>query len=94
LEIPNQGIHNALAGLERVNPFISELENPNVYDDDDDIALHLEYTSSPILEIAATISLAPVSLPTRRKLVIKRKGTEKPNPTSLLVYFSSIFLRS
>lgn len=74
LEIPNQCIHNALAGLERVNPFISELENPNVYDDDDDIALHLEYTSSPILEIAATISLAPASLPTRRKLVSSERG--------------------
>ncbi|KAJ6524421.1 hypothetical protein DFH09DRAFT_1096109 [Mycena vulgaris] len=46
LEIPFHWINSALAGLERVNPFISELENLNVYDDDDDIALHLQYSDA------------------------------------------------
>ena len=79
LEIPYQWINSALAGLERVNPFISELENLNVYDDDDDIALHLQYTDAATTsEIAAIVSLAPASLPTRRKLVIKRKGDDAP----------------
>jgi hypothetical protein len=79
LDIPYQWISSALAGLERVNPFISELENLNAYDDEDDIALHLEYSGDvPSSEIAAIISLAPASLPTRRKLLIQRKGAEAP----------------
>lgn len=79
LQIPHEWINRALAGLERVNPFISELENLNVYDDDDDIALHLQYSdANPSAEIAAIISLAPASLPTRRKLVIQRKGADAP----------------
>jgi hypothetical protein len=78
-DIPYHWINSALAGLERVNPFISELENLNAYDDDDDIALHLQYSEDvPSSEIAAVISLAPVSLPTRRKLLIQRKGTDAP----------------
>ena len=79
MEIPYHWINSALAGLERVNPFISELENLNAYDDDDDIALHLQYSDAgPSSEIAAIVSLAPAALPTRRKLVIKRKGTDAP----------------
>jgi hypothetical protein len=34
LDIPYQWMNSALAGLERVNPFISQLENLNAYDDD------------------------------------------------------------
>jgi hypothetical protein len=79
LQIPREWINSALARLERVNPFISELENLNVYHDDDDIALHLQYSDSdPSAEIAAIISLAPASLPTRRKLVFRKKGADAP----------------
>jgi hypothetical protein len=77
-DIPHSWIHSALAGLERVNPFIAELEKLNVYDDDDDIALHIEHSDSTSNEIAAIISLAPVSAPSRRRLVIKRKGNDDP----------------
>ncbi|KAJ6530661.1 hypothetical protein B0H19DRAFT_1273653 [Mycena capillaripes] len=38
--IPHSWINSTLAGLERVNPFIAELEKLNIYDDKDDIALH------------------------------------------------------
>jgi hypothetical protein len=79
MDIPSQWVDTTLAGLERVNPYISQLEDLNVYDDDDDIALHLEYAdASQDSEIAAIVSLAPAALPTRRKLVIQRKGADKP----------------
>jgi hypothetical protein len=79
MDIPSQWVDTTLAGLERVNPYISHLEDLNVYDDEDDIALHLEYSDAgPDSEVAAIISLAPAALPTRRKLVIKRKGTVQP----------------
>ncbi|KAJ6587337.1 hypothetical protein B0H10DRAFT_2234067 [Mycena sp. CBHHK59/15] len=79
LQILREWINSALAGLERVNPFISELENLNVYNGDNDIALHLQYSESdPSAEIAAIISLAPAALPTRRKLVIRKKGADAP----------------
>ncbi|KAJ7810936.1 hypothetical protein B0H13DRAFT_1927088 [Mycena leptocephala] len=46
------------------HPFIAELEKLNVYDDEDDIALHIEHADSATNEIAAIISLAPIcSLP-------------------------------
>jgi hypothetical protein len=78
LEIPHDWISSALAGLQRVNPFISELENLSTYDDED-IVLNIQYSDSvPSSEIAAIISLAPASLPTRRKLVIRRKGADEP----------------
>jgi hypothetical protein len=77
-DIPNSWIHSTLAGLERVNPFIAELENLNIYDDSDDIALHIEHADSITNEIAAIVSLAPASPPSRRKLVIKRKGGDGP----------------
>ncbi|KAJ7694291.1 hypothetical protein B0H14DRAFT_3044173 [Mycena olivaceomarginata] len=77
LEIPYQWINSALAGLERVNPFISRLKNLNVFNDEDNIVLHtsegtscLQYSDDvPSSEIVAVISLAPASLPTRRKLM-------------------------
>ncbi|KAJ7354054.1 hypothetical protein DFH08DRAFT_854147 [Mycena albidolilacea] len=79
LQIPQAWINSALAGLERVNPFILELENMNAYDGDEDIALHLQYSdANPSAEIAAIISLAPAALPTRRKLVIRKKGADTP----------------
>jgi hypothetical protein len=72
-------INSALTGLERVNPFVAELENLNVYDDEDDIALHLQYSNAgPNSGIAAIMSLAPASFPTRRKSVIQRKGANAP----------------
>jgi hypothetical protein len=77
-DIPHSWISSTLAGLERVNPFIAELEKLNVYDDDDDIALHIEHSDSISNEVAAVISLAPASPPSRRKLVIKRKGVDEP----------------
>jgi hypothetical protein len=84
MEIPRSWIDSALAGLEQVNPFIAELEKLNVYDDDDDMALHIEYFDSTTNEIAAVVSLAPMSLSSRRKLVIKRKGDEAPTFLDLL----------
>jgi hypothetical protein len=78
MEIPHPWISSALAGLERVNPFIDKLENLNVYDDDDDIVLHFEQKDSTSSEIAAVISLAPTSQPSQRKIVIQRKGNVKP----------------
>jgi hypothetical protein len=84
MEIPRSWIESTLAGLERVNPFIAELEKLNVYDDDDDIALHIEHSNSTTNEIAAVVSLAPASPPSRRKLVIKRKGDDAPTFLDLL----------
>jgi hypothetical protein len=61
-DIPYLWVNSALAGLERVNPFISQLENLNIYDDDDDIALHLQYSDAgPNSEIAAVIWLQLLS---------------------------------
>jgi hypothetical protein len=76
--IPHFWIHSALAGLERVNPFIAEPEKLYVYNTDDDIALHIEHSDGISNEIAAIISLAPVSEPSRRRLVIKREGNDDP----------------
>jgi hypothetical protein len=46
-DIPHFWIHSALAGLERVNPFIAEFEKLNAHDDDDgDIVLHIEHSDS------------------------------------------------
>ncbi|KAJ7862748.1 hypothetical protein B0H14DRAFT_3444464 [Mycena olivaceomarginata] len=77
-DIPNSWVSSTFAGLERVNPFIAELEKLNVYDDEDNIALHIEHSESITNEIAAIISLASASPPSRRKLVIKRKGDTEP----------------
>ncbi|KAJ7914220.1 hypothetical protein B0H13DRAFT_449161 [Mycena leptocephala] len=78
MDIPDSWISSTLAGLERINPFIAELEKLNVYDDTDNIALHIEHSDSTNNEIAAIISLAPASPPSRRKLVIQRKGSADP----------------
>lgn len=78
MEIPHLWISSALAGLEHVNPFIDKLENLNVYDDDDDIALHLEQKDSTSSEIAAVTSIALTSQPSQREIVIQRKGNVKP----------------
>lgn len=71
MDIPDSWVSSTLAGLERVNPFIAELENLNCYDDEDDIALHIEYSDGISNEIAAIVSLVPASPPSRRKLVIE-----------------------
>lgn len=62
-QIPLQWIHNALAGLERVNPFIHELENFSVYDNDNEMALQI-YEPNDIVsdKIAAVISCVPSNL--------------------------------
>ncbi|KAJ6612055.1 hypothetical protein B0H10DRAFT_1952581 [Mycena sp. CBHHK59/15] len=78
MNIPHDWINSTLAGLERVNPFKAELEKLNVYDDDDDIALHIEHSDSSSNETAAIISLAPAAAPSRRKLVIQLKGNDEP----------------
>jgi hypothetical protein len=86
-DIPHSWINRKLAGLERVNPFIAELEKLNIYKDDDDIALHIEHTASITNEIAAIVSLAPTSMPSRRKLVIKHRGNDDPVFLDLLSPF-------
>jgi hypothetical protein len=78
LQIPEAWIAATLAGLQRVNPFIRKLQCLNAHSGDDDIALHLEHSDTNSQEIAAIISLAPTSPPSRRKLVIRRKGNDKP----------------
>ncbi|KAJ6572771.1 hypothetical protein DFH09DRAFT_1277308 [Mycena vulgaris] len=70
--------HSALAGLERVNLFIDKLENLDVYNDDEDIALHVEHTDCTSNEMAVIISLAPVCQLTGSKFVIQWKGADKP----------------
>ncbi|KAJ6477756.1 hypothetical protein C8R45DRAFT_833545 [Mycena sanguinolenta] len=84
-DIPDSWIHSTLAGLERVNPIIAELEKLNVYDDDDDIALQIEHADSITNEIAAIASLAPVSMPSPRKLVIKQRGDDRRSATTVLL---------
>ncbi|KAJ7933507.1 hypothetical protein B0H13DRAFT_2306617 [Mycena leptocephala] len=86
-DIPHSWINSTIAGLERVNPFIAELEKLNIYDGDDYIARHIEHTDAITNEIAAVVSLAPASLPSRRKLVIKRKGDDDPVFLDLLSLF-------
>ncbi|KAJ6548870.1 hypothetical protein B0H19DRAFT_1265660 [Mycena capillaripes] len=78
MDIPHSWISSTLAGLERVNPFIAELESLNFYDDEDNIALHIEHSDSNTNENAAVISLAPGSPHSRRKLVIQRKSEAEP----------------
>ncbi|KAF7336399.1 ATP-dependent DNA helicase [Mycena venus] len=77
LDIPQTWVQATLAGLERVNPFIAKLQNLSTANDEN-IVLEVEHTDSITNEIAAIISLAPASLPTRRKVVIQRKGNDKP----------------
>jgi hypothetical protein len=88
MQIPPAWINSTLAGLERVNPFVAELEKLNVYNDSDDIALHIEHSDGVGNEIAAVISLAPASPPSRRKLVIRRKGDDEPIFLDLLSPFT------
>jgi hypothetical protein len=59
----------------------------NLYDDNDDIALHIEHTDSTSNDVAAIISLAPAAPPSRRKLVIRRKGADQPVFLDLLAPF-------
>ena len=77
-DIPQTWIDATLAGLNRVNPFIKELKHLRASNEDDNLALHIEQSDTNIHEIAAIISLAPASPPSRRKLVIQRKGNDKP----------------
>jgi hypothetical protein len=67
--------------LECVNPFIAELEILNFYYDGDDIV------DSITNGIAAMVSLAPASPPSRRKLVIKRTSDDEPVFLDLLSPF-------
>lgn len=77
-KIPQSWIQDTLAGLERVNPFVPELQRLRGQDSDGDLALHIEHADFTTDEISAIISLAPASVPSRRKLVIQRKGNDKP----------------
>ncbi|KAJ7309450.1 hypothetical protein DFH08DRAFT_1049759 [Mycena albidolilacea] len=89
MDIPHSWIDSALKGLERVNPYIAELENLKFYPnlDNDDIALHIEHSDGISDEVAAIVSLAPASPPSRRKLVIRRKGQAEPVFLDLLSPF-------
>ncbi|KAJ7937805.1 hypothetical protein B0H13DRAFT_1852104 [Mycena leptocephala] len=49
-----------------------------MYDNDKDIALHIERRDSITDDISAIVSLAPASPPSRCKLVIKRRATTTP----------------
>ncbi|KAJ6549538.1 hypothetical protein DFH09DRAFT_988905, partial [Mycena vulgaris] len=42
-KIPQSWIQDTLAGLERVNPFVPELQRLRRQDSDDDLALHIEH---------------------------------------------------
>jgi hypothetical protein len=88
MHIPDSLINRTLAGLERVNPFIAELEKLSGYNGDDDIALHIEHSENSSNEIATIISLAPASPPSHRKLVIQRRGDDKPVFLDLLSPFT------
>jgi hypothetical protein len=77
-EIPGAWIDATLAGLNRVNPFIKELQHLKASNRNDNIALQIEQSDTNTREIAAIISLPPASPPSRRKLVIQRKGNDKP----------------
>ena len=77
-EIPRAWIDATLAGLNRVNPFIKKLQHLKASNRNDNIALQIEQSDTNTREIAAIISLAPASPPSRRKLVIQRKGNDKP----------------
>ncbi|KAJ7701156.1 hypothetical protein B0H17DRAFT_1128444 [Mycena rosella] len=50
----------------------------------DDIALHIEHSDSISNQIAAIISRAPASVPSRRTLVIQRKGNAGPTFLDIL----------
>jgi hypothetical protein len=77
-EIPRAWIDATLAGLNRVNPFIKKLQHTKASNRNDNIALQIEHSDTNTREIAAIISLAPASPPSRRKLVIHWKGNDKP----------------
>lgn len=74
--IPKNWINTALAGLQRVNPFIRELQNLRTHDDEQ-VALHIEELSSIVgTDVAVVISLSPNSPPSRHTIVIKRVGED------------------
>jgi hypothetical protein len=77
-DLPHGWLQRILTGLRNTNPFINQLENLAVaaaVSDDKELSLQLdepnEVTSN---DIAAIVSLAPASKPTRRKIVIRRTG--------------------
>jgi hypothetical protein len=76
LELSQEWISAALAGLQRVNPFISKLANLAVESEDhSQLALHLDLPSSiSTSEVAAVISMAPACVPAPRKYVIRLQG--------------------
>ncbi|PBK60394.1 hypothetical protein ARMSODRAFT_1026584 [Armillaria solidipes] len=74
--IPKNWIDAALAGLQRVNPFVKELQNLQTQDDKQ-MALHIEELSSIVgSNVTAIISLSPNAPPSRRTIVIKRVGED------------------
>jgi hypothetical protein len=74
-KIPFQWIHNALAGLERVNPFIHKLEKMAIFDEDNEMALQIYQPDSVTTnEIVAMITLAPAACLKHREIVIKPIG--------------------
>jgi hypothetical protein len=83
LEIAQVWIQDTLAGLNRVNPFITLLQNLRTQSDSN-VALQIEHSDAASNEVAAIISLAPASLPTRRKVVIQRNGEDKPHFLDIL----------
>jgi hypothetical protein len=75
--IPSSWIQSAQQGLQRVNPYVQNLESLRVSseEDCDEMALHLDLPERiPQDEIAAVISLAPACPPTSRTIVIRRAG--------------------
>lgn len=85
--IPNTWIDSVLQGLRRVNPFVGKLERMRT-STESDLALHLEHSDAITSnEIAAVISLAPASPPSRRKIVIKKKGETNARFLDLLSPF-------
>jgi hypothetical protein len=78
-EIPRAWIDANLAGLNRVNTFVKKLQHLQASNRNDTIASYIEQSDTNTQEIAAAIiSLSPAPPPSRRKLVIQRKGNDKP----------------
>jgi len=83
--LPTAWIDSALAGLRRVNPFIDKLKQLAL-SSDTEMALHLDEPANISAdEVAAVISIAPASKPSRRKIVIRRVGETKHRFLDLLL---------
>jgi hypothetical protein len=77
LELPSMWVEHALAGLRRVNPFVSKLENLSQNADfDEQLAVHLDVPQSVSAgDVAALISIAPVGRPAPRLYMVRLKGS-------------------